>query len=122
MQEIFGKQKLKDVRIRMRLMQKIQIPTPTGIELIQPDKLSHISMEGERYCWFVMTCGKRELVRTLFSEILIHLPSPPFYQVHKEHIVHFGRVKKIIGGNGMKLELESGVFLPISKKMIDQIL
>ena len=103
-------------------MQKIPIPTPTGIELIQPDELSHISVEGERYCWFVMTCGKRKLVRILFSEILIHRPSPPFYQVHKEHIVHFGRVKRIIGGNGMKLELESGLFLPVSPKRIQYLL
>jgi DNA-binding LytR/AlgR family response regulator len=103
-------------------MQKIILPISSGELIIRTDDLSHISAKGERYCWFVMTCGKRKLVRILFSEILIHLPSPPFYQVHKEHIVHFDRVKKIIGGNGMKLELESGVFLPISKKMIDQVL
>ena len=94
------------------------ITTSTESHLIKSEEVSHISSEGDRYCWIVMISGKRKLLQMTISEILCQLPSPPFFQVHEDHIVQIEKIKKIASGKMMQLELLSGQILPISKKLI----
>ena len=99
-------------------MKKLSLPSASGSWLVRNDDISHISSEGERYCWIVLTNGKKKLIHITLCNLIEKLPKPPFYQVNDSTIIHINQLKRILTEGGMQIVLLSGASFPVSAELI----
>ncbi len=102
-------------------MHKLSLPSASGTWLVRKDDISNIISEGERYCWVVMTNGKRKLIHITLYDLIEKLPKPPFYQVNDSTIIHISQLKQVLTEGGMQVVLLSGASFPVSAEMIEQL-
>lgn len=104
---------------------KVKIPTNTGIELINPDKIIHLQAEGA-YTHLVLVGGK-----VIFSSFNLgrirkeHLPGTGFLQISRSAVVNVSFLKRVDRHN-LEIILDDGeggdVSLKYSRNYLQNLL
>jgi two-component system LytT family response regulator len=93
---------------------RIALTTSDGLVFVPTADILYCEAESN-YTLVVLDGGKKILVSKTLKEIDETLSGKDFYRVHSSYLVHIGRIKKFIRGDGGYLVMDNDVQVPISR-------
>jgi two-component system, LytTR family, response regulator len=88
--------------------------TSSGIEFIDSDKISIISIEDEQTTVYLIN-GEKIVTSKTMKEMEKTLENMNFLRVHLSYIINLNQVKKYINGDGGELLMNDGRIIPVSR-------
>jgi two-component system, LytTR family, response regulator len=88
--------------------------TSSGIEFIDSDKISIISIEDEQTTVYLIN-GEKIVTSKTMKEMEKTLENRNFLRVHLSYIINLNQVKKYINGDGGELLMNDGRIIPVSR-------
>ena len=103
----------------------LRLPTPRGIETIDVERISHISVE-DHYCRFFVASPEgiqEKLFKIALKRVIDQLPKKSFVQVHRSHVVNLSHANHLEKkGRCHTVTLKTtGRTLPVSRHRLPQL-
>jgi two-component system LytT family response regulator len=94
--------------------QRIALTTHDGLVFVPTADILYCEAESN-YTLVILDGGRKILVSKTLKEIDETLSGKDFYRVHGSYLVHIGRIKKFLRGDGGYLVMDNDAQVPISR-------
>ena len=105
----------------MKHLNKLAIPTMDGIMFYNINDIVQLEANRNYTNIFFIDRSKITASKTLkdFEELL---PADVFFRAHHSHIINLGYIKRYIKGDGGQIELQTGVYVDVSRRKKEEFL
>ncbi len=105
----------------MKQLNKLAVPTLEGIMFYNINDIVQLEANRNYTNIFFIDRSKITASKTLkeFEELL---PADVFFRAHHSHIINLGYIKRYIKGDGGQIELQTGVYVDVSRRKKEEFL
>jgi two-component system LytT family response regulator len=115
------KQKLDILLGNVNRIDKIALPSLSGIEFVKIDEIVRCESDNN-YTNFFLKGGEKIVVSKTLKEFEEMLGSKGFFRTHKSHIINLNYMKKYLKGEGGSVIMEDGSEVLVSRRRKDDFI
>ncbi len=115
------RQKLDLLLNNINRIEKIALPSMSGIEFVKLDQVVRCEAESN-YTAFYLNNGEKIIVSKTLKDYEEILCSKGFFRIHKSVIINMAYLKKYVKGDGGTVILEDGTEIAVSRRRKDDFL
>ncbi|MEO1517346.1 MAG: LytTR family DNA-binding domain-containing protein [Bacteroidota bacterium] len=99
----------------------LTLSTSEGIHVLSVDQI--IRLESDRsYTTFFQIDGEKVVISKGIKEYEDLLPNPPFFRMHRSHIINILQIKKVMREEGGYVVMSDNAQLPIARRKKEELL
>ena len=115
------KQKLDILLGNVNRIDKIALPSLSGIEFVKIDNIIRCESDNN-YTNFFLKDGEKIVVSKTLKEFEDMLETKGFFRTHKSHIINLNYMKKYLKGEGGSVIMEDGSEVLVSRRRKDDFI